>query len=44
MAGLSGVFNLPAKIWIWWVVDQVLLYVPGGAVLGWLGEKLAPQR
>ncbi len=43
IAGFSGVFNLPNNIWIWWAVEQPLYYLPGGAVLGWLGEKLAPQ-
>ena len=43
MAGWSGVFNLPDKIWIWWAIEQPLYYIPGGAVLGWLGEKLAPS-
>ena len=43
IAGFSGVFNLPDSIWIWWAVEQPMYYLPGGAVLGWLGEKLAPQ-
>ncbi len=43
MAGWSGVFNLPNKIWIWWAIEQPLYYLPGGAVLGWLGEKLTPR-
>ena len=44
MAGWSGVFNLPDKIWIWWGLEQFLYYVPGGALLGWLGQKLAPEN
>jgi len=40
--GWSGVFNLPAKIWIWWGVDLLLLYLVGGAVLGLVAEKVAP--
>ena len=43
MAGWSGVFNLPAKIWMWWGFEQFLYYLPGGAVLGWIGQKLAPE-
>ena len=43
MAGWSGVFNLPGKIWMWWGLEQFIYYLPGGAVLGWLGEKLAPE-
>lgn len=42
MAGWSGVFNLPNKIWIWWGLESFVYYLPGGAVLGWLGGKLAP--
>ena len=44
MAGWSGVFDLPNKIWVWWAIEQPFYYLPGGAVLGWLGEKLAPRR
>ena len=43
MAGWSGVFNLPAEIWTWWAIEQFAYYLPGGAVLGWLGQKLAPE-
>ena len=43
LAGFSGVFKLPNTIWIWWAIEQPLYYLPGGAVLGWLGEKLAPR-
>jgi hypothetical protein len=43
MASWSGIFNLPNKIWIWWAIEQPFYYLPGGAVLGWLGEKLAPR-
>jgi hypothetical protein len=40
--GYSGVFNVPDKIWVWWIVDTFILYLPAGAVLGWLGDKLDP--
>jgi hypothetical protein len=40
--GYSGVFNAPDKIWIWWSLEGFLYYLPGGAVLGWLGGKLDP--
>ncbi|RMH15845.1 MAG: hypothetical protein D6696_19610 [Acidobacteria bacterium] len=40
--GWSGVFNLPNAIWFWWAVEPFLYFLPAGAVLGWLGEKLAP--
>jgi hypothetical protein len=38
-AGWSGVFNLPDNIWAWWGAESFLYYLPGGAVLGWLGDK-----
>ena len=40
--GYSGVFNLPAKIWIWWAVDSLILYAAGGAVMGLVAQKVAP--
>ena len=43
MAGWSGVFNLPEKIWMWWGLEQFLYYLPGGAALGWVAQKLAPE-
>jgi hypothetical protein len=42
-AGWSGVFNLPETIWVWWNAEALLYYVVGGAVLGWVTGKLAPQ-
>ncbi len=41
--GLSGVFNLPMNIWFWWTVDVVVIFAIGGAVLGLVAEKVAPQ-
>lgn len=43
MAGWSGIFALPGKIWIWWGIEQFFYYLPGGAALGWVAEKLAPE-
>jgi hypothetical protein len=43
MAGWSGVFNLPDMIWVWWNVEAFLYYLIGGAVLGWVTGKLAPE-
>lgn len=37
--GYSGVFNLPDKIWAWWAAEGFLYYLPGGAMLGWLGDR-----
>jgi len=42
-AGWSGVFNLPETIWVWWNAEALLYYLIGGAVLGWVTGKLAPQ-
>jgi hypothetical protein len=39
-AGYSGMFNLPDSIWAVWGLESFLYYLPGGAVLGWLGDKL----
>ncbi len=41
--GMSGAFNLPSTIWLWWGVDSLVSYLVGGAVLGWIAEKVAPQ-
>jgi len=43
MWGWSGVFNLPAKIWLWWSVETPIYMIPAGAVLGWVAGKLAPE-
>ncbi len=37
--GYSGVFNLPDKLWAWWAAEGFLYYLPGGAMLGWLGDR-----
>jgi hypothetical protein len=44
MFGLSGVFNLPSQIWIWWMVEWTAMYLLGGAVLGWFAERYAGAR
>jgi hypothetical protein len=36
---MSGVFNLPAKIWIFWGVEGLIIYTLGGAVMGWAVAK-----
>ena len=38
----SGVFNLPDRIWTWWVIESAVVLLAGGAALGWVAEKLAP--
>lgn len=43
MAGWSGVFNLPYRIWGWWAAEGLLYMVVGGAVLGLVADKVAPR-
>jgi hypothetical protein len=42
MAGWSGVFNLPANLWVWWAVDAAIYVIVGSIVLGIVAEKLVP--
>ena len=42
--GYHGVFNLPGKIWIWWMVGAAVMYLAAGPVLGWIAQKLAPLK
>jgi hypothetical protein len=46
LATMSGVFNLPDVIWFWWIVEGLVVYTLGGAVLGWVGDRwcAAPAR
>ena len=44
MAGWSGVFDLPYKIWIWWGVDALIWTLVGSIALGVVAEKLAPAE
>lgn len=37
----SGIFALPASIWIWWTVDGLVLNLPGCAAMGWVGKRIA---
>ena len=36
---MSGIFNLPTKMWLWWAVDAFVLFIIGGAAMGWAAEK-----
>jgi hypothetical protein len=40
--GYNGIFNLPGKIWIWWIVGAAIMFLAAGPVLGWVSGKLAP--
>jgi len=42
-ASMSGVFNLPDRIWAWWSAETLVLYLVAGAVLGLVAEKLSPR-
>ena len=42
--GYYGVFNLPGKIWAWWVIEGIWMHLIAGAVLGWVAQKVAPAR
>ena len=37
----SGLFDLPMKMWVWWGVDALILFILGGAALGWAGQRFA---
>jgi hypothetical protein len=39
MASWSGFFNLPDKIWFWWIVEALFTYVICGGVLGWVADR-----
>jgi hypothetical protein len=40
-AGWSGVFNLPNEIWLWWSAEMLVVFVVGGAALGFAASKLS---
>ena len=40
--GYHRVFNLPGKIWVWWMVGAAVTYAIAGPVLGWIAQKVAP--
>ncbi len=40
--GYYGVFNLPGKIWSWWLIEGIWMHLIAGAVLGWVAQKVAP--
>ena len=41
--GWSGIFDLPGKIWLWWAFEGYFYWLVGGAALGWVGQKVAPE-
>jgi len=42
--GYWGVFNLPTKIWAWWLIEGIWMHLIAGAVLGWVAQKVAPVK
>jgi hypothetical protein len=42
--GYNGVFALPGKMWVWWMVGAAVMYLAAGPVLGFISQKLAPVR
>ncbi|NNE05670.1 MAG: hypothetical protein HKN15_08115 [Xanthomonadales bacterium] len=39
--GFNGVFNVPETIWMWWAIEGFVIFIPSGAVLGWVTPKIA---
>ena len=37
----SGVFHLPGKIWIWWIIDTFIVFLIASTLMGWAGDKWA---
>ncbi len=40
-AGWSGIFNLPETIWLWWNIEALLIFIVGGAAMGFVVAKLS---
>lgn len=40
-AGFNGIFNVPETIWAWWAIEGFIIFMIGGAVLGWVTPKIA---
>lgn len=38
----SGVLDLPAKVWLWWNIDNLILFCAGGAAMGAVAGRFAP--
>ncbi len=43
MLAWSGIFALPATLWIWWGIDFLVVYTIGGAAMGWAADKWGGQ-
>ena len=42
--GYWGVFNLPNKIWAWWLIEGIWMHLIAGGLLGWVAQKVAPAN
>ena len=38
---MSGIFNLPLSLFVWWGIDGLILFIPAGVAMGWATEKFA---
>jgi hypothetical protein len=43
MATWTGVFNLPDRLWIWWALEALAVYVIGGAVMACVVDRWVPE-
>lgn len=43
MLGWSGLFALPAAIWLWWALDYAIIYAVAGIAMGWAAGKWAAE-
>ena len=41
LIGYSGIIALPMDLWVWWGIDGMVMFLIGGAALGWAGERFA---
>ena len=41
LIGYSGIIALPIDLWVWWGIDGMVLFLIGGAAMGWAGERFA---
>ena len=39
MGTWTGIFNLPDRIWFWWIGETVVSFAICGGVLGWVADR-----
>lgn len=42
MGTWSGIFNLPDRIWFWWIVESAVVYALCCGVMGWVAGRWCP--